>query len=152
MGEAEFVREMEKLFEDHPMQKESFEKVLLYEISSVEFYSSRGSESPGASMTNLGRGVNWIWMNISHPEYKMDESFAHEVAHIYYMKRISRIFNKHIRALYQDSWTGTSNACEEDLIEWSAVRFCRENPGYVSGVLSDIILGNGYRHIRITYR
>jgi len=44
-----------------------------------------------------------------------------------------------------------SSDCEEDLVEMAAVRFCRENPGYLRNILTNIVTGKAYSHITLDF-
>ena len=74
-------------------------------------------------------------MNAARPCTEIEESFAHEIAHAYYDRRISRLFKKR----------------EEDLIDWAVIKFCKENTGYLRGALADIMVGKAYQNIRTCY-
>src|SRR3989338_1395904 len=105
MGEAEFIHDLEKLFEDHPMQKESIDAILSYQVISVDFYAR--NDDSYASMIRMPSGV-CILLNVIHDGKEVEKSFAHELAHANYDRRVSRLFSKYKDDYFETMKTGIS--------------------------------------------
>lgn len=138
---GEFIAEMQALFESRPMRRESVDALLRHQVYEVEF--CRGEDARmKASMVRMSRiPSKWyrgrvdIWLNICLPSDDVEVCFAHEIAHAYYDGGLHRLFRKHEE--------GFSEPLYEAFVEGAARMFVADNPGYLTGVLADLLAGKG---------
>lgn len=152
MSEWEFIADMEQLFERHQMKRESVDAILACRIIEIEFYLSTDQKKHATYMPF--HSGNIILLNMLRSGHEIELSLAHEIGHIFYDRRVYRLFRKYDDDYFnnRNAWTShISHHCQEDLTEWAAERFCRENPGYLRGVLTEIVEGKSYPQIEVSY-